>query len=158
MSNLLRALRLRGWDVVALVTLTAIAFFIRFFSPITPDFIAHPFSGQPISFCVPNTPVDVYGDPGTLCGLAYPFTRGYKDPNQVLSPPNGQVFDEVYFPDFARKDVKGMEKCKRTTVECPYNYFDPEPPLGKEMIAAGEWAYGSAGASPPPSSARSASR
>jgi len=143
MSNLLRALRLRGWDVVALVTLTAIAFFIRFFSPITPDFIAHPFSGQPISFCVPNTPVDVYGDPGTLCGLAYPFTRGYKDPNQVLSPPNGQVFDEVYFPDFARKDVKGMEKCKRTTVECPYNYFDPEPPLGKEMIAAGEWAYGS---------------
>ena len=33
MSNVLRALRLQGWDVVALVILTAISFFIRFFSP-----------------------------------------------------------------------------------------------------------------------------
>src|SRR5260370_25843371 len=75
------------------------------------------------------------------CALPiYPFTRGYKDPNGVLSPPNGQVFDEVYFPVDARSDVKGMEKCKSSTVDCPYNYFDPEPPLGKEMIAAGEWA------------------
>ena len=79
MSRVLLALRLQGWDLVALVILTAIAFFIRFFSPITPNFIAHPFSGQPISFCVPNTPVDVYGDPGTLCGLAYPPLRWLYD-------------------------------------------------------------------------------
>ena len=122
--------------------LTAVAFFFRFFSPITPNFIAHPFNGPPISFCVPNTPVDVQGDPGTLCGLAYPYTRGYKDPNGVLSPPNGQVFDEVYFPVDAHNDVKGMETCRPTTVDCQYNYFDPEPPLGKLMIAAGEWGYG----------------
>ena len=139
---MLEVLRLRGWDVVALLLLTGIAFFIRFFSPITPNFIAHPTSGPPISFCVPNTPVDVQGDPGTLCGLAYPYTRGYKDPNGVLSPPNGQVFDEVYFPVDARMDVKGMEFCRPTTFDCPYSYFDPEPPLAKEMIATGEWAYG----------------
>jgi dolichyl-phosphate-mannose-protein mannosyltransferase len=142
MATLLQVLRLRGWDVVALLILTGVAFFIRFFSPITPNFIAHPFSGPPISFCVPNTPVDVNGDPGTLCGLAYPFTRGYKDPNGVLSPPNGQVFDEVYFPVDGHSDVKGMELCRSTTKDCQYNYFDPEPPLGKEMIASGEWAYG----------------
>ncbi|HET7467442.1 MAG TPA: phospholipid carrier-dependent glycosyltransferase [Candidatus Dormibacteraeota bacterium] len=142
MATLLQVLRLRGWDVVVLLALTAVAFFIRFFSPITPNFIAHPFSWPPISFCVPNTPVDVNGDPGTLCGLAYPYTRGYKDPNGVLSPPNGQVFDEVYFPVDAHADVLGMERCRPTTVECQYNYFDPEPPLGKEMIAAGEWGYG----------------
>src|SRR5204862_10904 len=30
----------------------------------------------------------------------------------------------------------------RTTANCRYNYFDPEPPLAKEIIAAGEWGYG----------------
>lgn len=133
---------MQRWDAFALLALTGIAFFIRFFSPITPNFFAHPFSGPPISVCVPNTPVDVLGDPGTLCGLAYPYTRGYKDPNGVLSPPNGQVFDEVYFPVDARNDVKGVETCRSTTVACPYNYFDPEPPLAKLVIAAGEWGYG----------------
>jgi dolichyl-phosphate-mannose--protein O-mannosyl transferase len=48
----------------------------------------------------------------------------------------------VYFPVDAYNDVKGMQLCKRTTVDCKYNYFDPEPPLAKLMIAAGEWSYG----------------
>ena len=124
------------------MTLTSVAFFIRFFSPITPNFIAHPFDGPAISFCVPNTPVNKEGDPGTLCGLAYPFTRGYKDQNGQLSPDNGQVFDEVYFPVDARNDFKGVEECRPATVSCQYNYFDPEPPLAKLMIGAGEWSYG----------------
>ncbi len=89
-----------------------------------------------------RTPVDAPGDLGTICGLAYPFNRGYPDQNGQLSPPNGQVFDEVYFPDDAYRDVKGIEQCKPATVLCKYNYFDPEPPLAKEMIAAGEWGYG----------------
>jgi dolichyl-phosphate-mannose--protein O-mannosyl transferase len=146
--TLLERVRLDGWDVLALITLTSVAFFFRFFSPITPNFIAHPFSGPAISFCISSTPVDKQGDLGTLCGLAYPFTRGYKDQNGQLSPDNGQVFDEVYFPYDAYNDVKGIQKCKASMAagfepgSCPYNYFDPEPPLAKLIIAGGEWSYG----------------
>jgi len=80
--------------------------------------------------------------PGTLCGLAYPFNRGYPDQNGDLSPPNGQVFDEVYFPVDAYNDVKGIELCRPSTTDCRFNYFDPEPPLAKMFIAGGEWGYG----------------
>ncbi len=131
-----------GWDVVALLALTAVAFGLRFFSPILPNLFVNPFGGAPITNCVPNTPVDAQGDQGTICGLAYPFNRGYKQTNGELSPPNGQVFDEIYFPVDAYDDVKGMEACTTTTAYCRYSYFDPEPPLAKEIIAAGEWSYG----------------
>ena len=130
------------YDLVALLSLTAVAFVLRFFSPILPDFFLHPLQGPWITDCVSSTPINPQGDPGTLCGLAYPFNRGYADANGQLSPPNGQVFDEVYFPDDARKDVKGIEQCHPTTKDCQYSYFDPEPPLAKELIAAGEWGYG----------------
>jgi len=130
------------WDLVAVFALTAVAFVLRFFSPILPDFFVHPFRGPFITNCVSNTPIDPVGDPGTLCGLAYPFNKGSPDGNGQLQPPNGQVFDEVYFPVDAYMDVKGMELCHPTTVGCRYNYFDPEPPLGKEIIAAGEVGYG----------------
>jgi dolichyl-phosphate-mannose--protein O-mannosyl transferase len=119
-----------------------VAFVLRFYSPIMPDFFLHPFTGPAISDCVSSTPINPTGDPGTLCGLSYPFNRGYPDSNGVLSPPNGQVFDEIYFPVDAYDDVKGMETCRPSTVDCKYNYFDPEPPLAKLMIAAGEWGYG----------------
>ena len=140
--------RFERLDVIALFGMTVVAFVIRFYSPITPNFIAHPFSGPPISDCISSTPVDAKGDLGTLCGLAYPFTRGYPDAAGNLSPPNGQVFDEVYFPVDARDDVKGIQQCRPSMPadygpgSCPYNYFDPEPPLAKEVIAAGEIAYG----------------
>jgi len=146
--TLLELVRLQRIDVVALVAMTVVAFVFRFFSPILPNFIADPFGGSPITDCVPNTPIDATGDLGTLCGLAYPFTRGYPDASGNLSPPNGQVFDEVYFPVDARDDVKGMESCKSTMPTgfqagaCQYNYFDPEPPLAKTVIAAGEVGYG----------------
>jgi dolichyl-phosphate-mannose-protein mannosyltransferase len=132
-------------DLIALLALTAVAFVLRYFSPIMPDFFLHPFQGPLISNCVSNTPIDAKGDPGRLCGLAYPFNRGYptsSDPNAPLSPSNGQVFDEVYFPVDAYDDIKGIELCRPTTQECQYNYFDPEPPLAKMFIAAGEWGYG----------------
>src|SRR6202049_2250946 len=90
----------------------------------------------------PQPPVKCKADPGTNCGLASPFNRGYPDSNGVLSPPNGQVFDEIYFPVDAYDDLKGIEKCKPTTASCQYNYFDPEPPLAKLFIAAGDWGYG----------------
>jgi hypothetical protein len=130
------------WDLVAILALTAVAFILRFFSPIMPDFFVHPFQAPAITNCVSHTPVNPQGDPGTLCGLAYPFNRGYADTNGQLSPPNGQVFDEIYFPVDAFDDVKGMQHCKPTTTGCTFNYFDPEPPLAKEFIAAGMWGYG----------------
>jgi len=130
------------WDALAILAFTVVAFVVRFYSPIMPDFFVHPFQGPTVSNCVPSTPVDPQGDPGTLCGLAYPFNRGYPESNGVLSPPNGQVFDELYFPVDAYDDIKGMEVCRPTTVDCTYNYIDPEPPLAKLMIAAGEWGYG----------------
>jgi dolichyl-phosphate-mannose-protein mannosyltransferase len=130
------------WDLVAVLALTVVAFVLRFFSPILPDVFLPGNHGPAITNCVSPTPVDARGDSGTVCGLAYPFNRGYKDANGQLQPPNGQVFDEVYFPVDAYKDVKGIEKCRPTTSYCLYNYFDPEPPLAKEIIAVGEWGYG----------------
>jgi len=127
------------WDLLILLALTAIAFVLRFYSPIMPDFFLHPFQAPLVTNCVSNTPIDAKGDPGTLCGLAYPFNRGYPvstDPNAELSPSNGQVFDEVYFPLDAYNDVKGIELCRPSMVEdvygghppgaCPYNYFIPK--------------------------------
>jgi hypothetical protein len=130
------------WDLIALLALTLVAFVLRFYSPIMPDFFVHPFQGPAITNCVPSTPINAQGDAGTLCGLAYPFNRGYPDSNKVLSPPNGQVFDEIYFPVDAYDDVKGIEQCRPSTSSCRYNYFDPEPPLAKLFIAGGEWGYG----------------
>jgi hypothetical protein len=131
-----------GFDLGAILVLTVVAGVLRFFSPILPDFFLHPFQSPAISNCVSPTPVDAPGDLGTLCGLAYPFNRGYPDINGQLSPPQGQVFDEIYFPVDAYDDVKGMETCRNTTVQCRFDYFDPEPPLAKEIIAIGEWSYG----------------
>jgi hypothetical protein len=128
------------WDLVWILALTAVAFGLRFFSPILPDFFAHPLQSPPISNCVSGTPVNPQGDPGTLCGLAYPFNRGSADPTTgKWSPDNGQVFDEVYFPVDAYNDFKNT-RCHPHSIYCPY--FDPEPPLAKLMIGAGEWSYG----------------
>jgi dolichyl-phosphate-mannose-protein mannosyltransferase len=125
---LLERLQLDRTDLLAMGVFLLVAFVFRFFSPIMPDL----FSGHLglVGNCVQNTPVDVRNDTGTLCGLAYPFQRSYAQPGQAPSPPNGQVFDEIYFGVFAHDDLKGIP------------YFDPEPPLSKLMIAAGEWGYG----------------
>jgi hypothetical protein len=136
-----------GWDLVAVLTLTVVAFVLRFFSPILPNIFLPDNQGPNVTDCVASTPIDPQGDKGTLCGLAYPFNRGYGNPG-ALSPPNGQVFDEIYFPVDGYDDVKGIEQCKATMPadfqpgHCQFSYFDPEPPLAKEIIAAGMWSYG----------------
>ncbi len=117
-------------DLLAVGTLLLVAFGFRFFSPLMPDFFQYGFSKAPISNCVQHTPVDPKGTSGTLCGLAYPFQRGYPANSANPQPPNGQVFDEIYFATFAHDDLKGI------------SYFDPEPPLSKLIIAAGEWGWG----------------
>ncbi len=127
--SLLRRLRLERADLAIMGILLVVAFGLRYFSPIMPDL----FAGKlwpAVGDCVHSTPVDQRGDPGTLCGLAYPYQRSYAAPGQAPSPPNGQVFDEIYFAVFAHDDLTGVA------------YFDPEPPLAKELIAAGEWLDG----------------
>lgn len=52
--------------------------------------------------------------PVRVLGLGHPFQA-----------PNGYIFDEVYFAQDACKDLVGMD------------YYDPEPPLAKLVIAAG---------------------
>ncbi|HEY7201104.1 MAG TPA: phospholipid carrier-dependent glycosyltransferase [Candidatus Dormibacteraeota bacterium] len=126
--GLLARLRLDQLDVVAMGILLLVAFVLRFFSPLMPDL----FTGRlgPISNCVSNTPIDAQNHIGTLCGLSYPYQRSYSAPGQAPSPPDGQVFDEIYFGVFAHDDLKGIQ------------YFDPEPPLSKLFIASGEWLWG----------------
>ncbi len=126
----LGALNLQRPDLIALLLLTAVAFFLRFFSPLMPDVLTAPLSGAPLTSCVRSTPVDATNRLGTLCGLAYPYQRGYAAPGQPPAPPQGQIFDEIYFAVFAHNDLKGI------------SYFDPEPPLAKLIIASGEWLYG----------------
>jgi len=107
--------------------LLLVAFVFRFFSPLMPDLL----SGQGlVSNCVRNTPINVQNQLGTICGLSYPFQRSYAEAGQPAQPPDGEVFDEIYFGVFAHNDLKGI------------SYFDPEPPLSKLFIAAGEWLYG----------------
>ncbi|HEX6548267.1 MAG TPA: phospholipid carrier-dependent glycosyltransferase [Candidatus Dormibacteraeota bacterium] len=128
--GLLAYLELERRDLYIAGALLAAAFVLRFFSPLMPDFLAHPQTGGLINNCVQSTPVDAQGDLGTLCGLSYPFQRGYKTTTGQLAPPEGEIFDEIYFGVFAHDDLKGI------------SYFDPEPPLSKEFIAAGEWLWG----------------
>jgi len=113
------------WDLIALLTLTVVAFVFRFFSPIMPDFFLHPFQGPVISNCVAQTPIDAQGDRGTLCGLAYPFNRGYPDQNGVLSPANGQVFDEVYFPEDALQRRQGNRDVPADNGQLPVQLLRP---------------------------------
>jgi predicted membrane-bound dolichyl-phosphate-mannose-protein mannosyltransferase len=128
--GLLERLGLERPDLIAMGVLVVVAFVLRFYSPLFPDFLTKPFQGPPISNCVQSTPVDPQNHVGTLCGLNYPFQRNYAQVGQPPTPPDGQVFDEIYFAVFAHNDLKGV------------SYFDPEPPLAKYLIAAGEWGTG----------------
>ncbi|HEV2954393.1 MAG TPA: phospholipid carrier-dependent glycosyltransferase [Candidatus Dormibacteraeota bacterium] len=134
---LVQYLGLERLDLIALGVLLGVAFVFRFFSPIFPDVLAHPGQGSPISNCVKSTPIDPQGHLGTLCGLAYPYNAG----GQPGAPcaQSGQVFDEVYFPCDAWQDLKGATAPPGTL---RYNYFDPEPPFAKTVIAAGELSWG----------------
>jgi hypothetical protein len=90
--------RLTRKDIRILVALTGIAFLLRLLSPIMPDFLTNPTAWPPVR----------------ALGLGHPY-----------QPPNGYIFDEVYFAQDACKDLVGQD------------YLDPEPPLAKLVIAAG---------------------
>jgi hypothetical protein len=100
-------------DLVWLLALVTAAFVIRAASPIFPNILSQPSPDVPItgwgaaypqtpSSCVPDVPVGPGGSPTKVCGF---------------------VFDEVYFPVDAAKDLHQVD------------YFDPEPPLAKLLMA-----------------------
>ena len=104
-------LDLDRFDVIAVVVLVVLSFALRFASPIFPDFL----SGT--------------GGVGAS-GVGYPYNAtecttvpvgpGYAEVNHC-----GYVFDEIYFPVDAAKDL----------AHPAVSYFDPEPPLAKILMA-----------------------
>ena len=104
-------LDLDRFDVIAVVVLVVLSFALRFASPIFPDFLSG--SGGVGALGV--------GHPynATEC-TAVPIGPGYRDVTHC-----GYVFDEIYFPVDAAKDLAQPAE----------SYFDPEPPLAKILMA-----------------------
>ncbi len=136
LSLLLRRYReltgLDGRDCAIAGGLVAVALVVRLASPIYLDFL----QGNLDVVGKTPAPAGVHRSPTHSVlgigawGLGYPFnTAGCTD--VPLGPHNsevktcGFVFDEVYFPVDAYKDLKGID------------YFDPEPPLTKLIMAGG---------------------
>ena len=94
-ARLLRRLEVERVDLLAMAAFLVVAFVIRFFSPIMPDFLTRGFGSAPVSNCVHSTPVDSRNDIGTLCGLAYPFQRNTATATLPPTPPEGEVFAEA---------------------------------------------------------------
>jgi len=104
--------RLERADLYWLIALTVVAGVLRFASPIFLDVFAHPGSSAPIS--------------------AWGIGHDYQDPSlpglgkaNDIAPNSPFIFDELYFANDAHDDLLGKD------------YFDPEPPLAKLIIALG---------------------
>ena len=109
--------RIDRYDLYWLIALTLIAGILRFASPIFLDVFAHPGSSAPIS--------------------AWGLGHNYQDPSlpglgkaNDIAPNSPFVFDELYFANDAHNDLLGRD------------YFDPEPPLAKLIIALGIKLFG----------------
>src|SRR5205807_2713584 len=104
-------------DLLWLLALTLVAGFLRFASPVFPDLLSRPLSSAPIS---------AWG-----IGHSYqdPKVQGVGLPN-AIAPDAPFVFDETYFANDAQADLQGKD------------YFDPEPPLSKLIIAIGIKIFG----------------
>ncbi|MGH7611114.1 MAG: phospholipid carrier-dependent glycosyltransferase [Candidatus Dormibacteria bacterium] len=121
-----------GLDCILIGVLVGAALAVRLASPIFPDFL----QGHGTVAGTVAAPAGVQR-PAThellgigAWGLGYPYNRS--GCTQVPVGASGAerqhcgfVFDEVYFPVDALKDLKGID------------YFDPEPPLSKLIIASG---------------------
>ena len=115
--------RARGWwridrhDLYWLIALTLVAGVLRFGSPFFLDIFAHPGSSAPI----------------TAWGIGHnyqdPSLPGLGKPNDI-APNSPFIFDELYFANDAHDDLLGKD------------YFDPEPPLAKLIIAIGIKLFG----------------
>jgi dolichyl-phosphate-mannose-protein mannosyltransferase len=109
--------RLDRRDLYWLIALTVIGGVVRFGSPIFLDIFAHPGSSAPIS--------------------AWGIGHSYQSPSlpglgkaNAIAPDSPFIFDELYFANDAHNDLLGRD------------YFDPEPPLAKLIIALGIKLFG----------------
>lgn len=100
-------------DLLWLLLLVGVAFMVRVASPIFPDFL---------SSTTPQHAVTTWGAgfPINHDGCMSDVPAG---PHHKLITVCQFVFDEVYFPVDAQKDIAGVD------------YFDPEPPLSKLLMA-----------------------
>jgi hypothetical protein len=116
-------LELDRFDVIAVVLLVLVAFGLRFASPIMPNFLTG-------------------GGGVTVYGVGYPYNASNPECTTVpvgpagIDPTSKQpvnhtdvqqcgfVFDEIYFPVDAAKDLRQPAE----------SYFDPEPPLAKLLM------------------------
>ena len=107
-------LALQRRDVAAVVALVTLAAVLRFASPIFPDVLTNPLGGAPIA----------------TWGIGHPYNATECTPVPVtpssasMTSVCGFVFDEVYFPVDAAKDLH----------DPAISYFDPEPPLAKLLM------------------------
>lgn len=104
-------LDLDRFDVTAVVVLVVLSFALRFASPIFPNFLSGTGGAGAYGVGYPYN--------ATEC-TSVPIGPGYKDVNHC-----GYVFDEIYFPVDAAKDLAQPAE----------SYFDPEPPLAKILMA-----------------------
>ena len=109
--------RIDRHDVVWLIALTLVAGVLRFGSPFFLDIFSHPGSSAPISAW------------GIGHNYQDPSLPGLGKPNDI-APNSPFVFDELYFANDAHDDLLGKD------------YFDPEPPLAKLIIAIGIKLFG----------------
>ena len=121
-----------GLDCLIVGVLVAAALVVRLGSPIYLDVLQGHVSlvgSVPAPAGVHRSPTHQVLGLGAW-GLGYPFntagcTQVPVGPHSTEVKRCGFVFDEVYFPVDALKDLKGID------------YFDPEPPLSKLIIAGG---------------------
>ena len=109
--------RLDRMDLYWLVALTLVAGALRFASPIFLDVFSHPGTSAPISAW------------GIGHNYQDPSLPGLGKPNDI-APNSPFIFDELYFANDAHNDLLGRD------------YFDPEPPLAKLIIALGIKLFG----------------
>src|SRR5437016_4268114 len=109
--------RLDRRDLYWLIALTLLPCVLRSGSPFFSTIFAHPGSSAPI----------------TAWGIGHnyqdPSLTGLGKPNDI-APNSPFIFDELYFANDAHDDLLGKD------------YFDPEPPLAKLIIAIGIKLFG----------------
>ena len=121
-----------GLDCLLVGGLVGAALLVRLASPIYLDLLQgnlSPVSTVPAPAGVHRAPTHDLAGVGAW-GLSYPFnvagcTQVPVGRHNADVKKCGFVFDEVYFPVDSLKDLKGID------------YFDPEPPLSKLLIAGG---------------------
>ncbi|MBJ7593515.1 MAG: phospholipid carrier-dependent glycosyltransferase [Candidatus Dormibacteraeota bacterium] len=118
-------LALERRDVVAVVALVVVSLFLRFASPILPDFLSGS-GGVNISGIGAATSNN---SPPPECTDVPVGPPGKDSTGTVVTHTDvkrcGFIFDEIYFPVDAARDLRQPAE----------SYFDPEPPLAKLLMA-----------------------